>query len=149
MNENSTWIELLKTAQELQIVINCKQSENNTPDEKHWLELFQTALTKSIQQANILINATENLAQQCNELADMEWDFLYDKSSHLFTIGYNVQEHIKDVSYYDLLASEVKTLHFYLHCSGKTSAGKLVCIGTFANQRGWQSYSSFLERFYV
>ena len=129
LNENFTWIELLKTVQELQIVINCKQSENNTPDEKHWLELFQTALTKSNQQANILIKATENLAQQCNELADMEWDFLYDNASHLFTIGYNVQEHIKDISYYDLLASEVRLCIFICIAQGKLPQESWFALG--------------------
>lgn len=129
LNENFTWIELLKTVQELQIVINCKQSENNTPDEKHWLELFQTALTKSNQQANILIKATENLAQQCNELADMEWDFLYDNSNHLFTIGYNVQEHIKDISYYDLLASEVRLCIFICIAQGKLPQESWFALG--------------------
>ena len=33
-----------------------------------------------------------------------KYDFLYDKSRHLLTIGYNVSERRRDASYYDLLA---------------------------------------------
>src|SRR5665213_2677075 len=129
MNSDSTLAELLKTGNELQVEVTRKQKETNTTEENKWLELFQTALSKSIHTADQLIIAAENLAQQCNEMADMEWDFLYDKTSHLFTIGYNVQEHRADVSYYDLLASEVR-LCIFICCLLYTSdaADDLLCV---------------------
>jgi cyclic beta-1,2-glucan synthetase len=129
MNSNSTLAELLKTANELQDAVNRKQKETNKKDEDKWLELFQTALTKSIQKADQLITGSENLAQQCNDLADMEWDFLYDKTSHLFTIGYNVQEHRADVSYYDLLASEVRLCIFICIAQGKLPEESWFALG--------------------
>src|SRR5205814_10389428 len=69
-------------------------------------------LAKTISIVDNQIEAAEDLAQQCTELAEMEWDFLFDKSSNLFTIGYNVLKHQADESYYDLLASEARLSTF-------------------------------------
>ncbi|MDZ4810836.1 MAG: glucoamylase family protein, partial [Bacteroidota bacterium] len=126
---NTTWNELLKKAKELKAEVNAKQKENNISDENDWLEIMQAALTKSIHQAGELITESENLAQQCNELADMEWDFIYDKSSHLFSIGYNVQEHHIDTSYYDLLASEVRLCIFVCIAQGKLPEESWFALG--------------------
>ncbi len=119
MNANSTLTELLKTTQDLQAEVNRYKTENNTPLENEWLELFQTALTRSMGRAEERITAAQDLAQQCNELADLEWDFLYDKSSNLFTIGYNVQDHHIDASSYDLLASEARLCIYIGIAQGK------------------------------
>ena len=129
MNSNSTLIELLKTANDLQVEVNRKQKETNTTEENNWLELFRTALTKSIYTADQLITASENLAQQCNGLADMEWDFLFDKSSNQFTIGYNVQEHQSDTSFYDLLASEARFVIFIAIAQGKLPEESWFALG--------------------
>jgi cellobiose phosphorylase len=50
----------------------------------------------------------ENLAQQCYDFSNIEYDFLYNKTKHLMTVGYHVDEHRSDTSYYDLLASEAR-----------------------------------------
>jgi hypothetical protein len=42
----------------------------------------------------------------------MEYDFMYDNSSHLQSIGYNVEDLRRDSSYYDLLASESRLSSF-------------------------------------
>src|SRR4030042_1974311 len=42
----------------------------------------------------------------------MEYGFLYDKSRHLQTVGYNVEDRRCDSSYYDLLASESRLSSF-------------------------------------
>ncbi len=42
----------------------------------------------------------------------MEYDFLFDRSSHLLAIGYNVDSRRRDTSYYDLLASEARLCSF-------------------------------------
>src|SRR5512143_87710 len=58
------------------------------------------------------ITAIENLVLQSGELSQMEYDFLFDRSSHLLAIGYNVDSHRRDTSYYDLLASESRLCSF-------------------------------------
>ena len=126
---NSTLNNLLKSANNLLIEINRKQKEVNTPDETNWLNSIQTALNNSIHKAEELVTTSANLAEQCNVLADMEWDFLYDTSSHLFTIGYNVLEHRADVSYYDLLASEVRLCIFICIAQGKLPEESWFALG--------------------
>ena len=59
----------------------------------------------------------------------MEWDFLYDKTSHLFTIGYNVKDHRPDASYYDLLASEVRLCIFICIAQGKLPEESWFALG--------------------
>jgi cyclic beta-1,2-glucan synthetase len=139
MNSYSTFTGLLKTANELQVYVSQQRKETNTTDENKWLEVFQNALTKSIHKAEELITSSENLAQQCNDLADMEWGFLYDKSSNLFSIGYNVQEHRADASYYDLLASEVRLCIFICIAQGKLPEESWFALGRLLTNVDGQS----------
>ncbi|MBC7383149.1 MAG: cyclic beta 1-2 glucan synthetase, partial [Bacteroidia bacterium] len=129
MNSHSSLMDLLKTANELQAEISLLQYANNTPGENNWIELFQASLNNSITMAEERIAAVENLAHQCVDLADMEWDFLYDKTKNLLTIGYNVHEHIIDASYYDLLASEVRLCTFIGIAQGKLPEESWFALG--------------------
>ena len=58
------------------------------------------------------IGALERLARASGELARMDYSFLVDKSRRLLAIGYNVAEHRRDASCYDLLASEARAATF-------------------------------------
>jgi cellobiose phosphorylase len=58
------------------------------------------------------IEEIEALAGICQEMAELEYDFLYDTSRHLLSIGYNVTDHRRDASCYDLLASEARLCSF-------------------------------------
>jgi cellobiose phosphorylase len=129
MNTNSTLTETLKTAQQMEVEVIHHQTEVNTLSENEWLNLLQIALSKNINKATQQINAIEHLAQQCNELANMEWDFLYNKSSNLFSVGYNVQEHYLDASYYDLLASEARLCIFIGIAQGKLPEESWFALG--------------------
>ena len=129
MQANDTLHDIVKTALSLQDEIKSYDVEKYKPNEKDWLASFQTALSQSIQNATSQIAATQSLADQCNVLADMEWDFLYSKSSNLFAIGYNVQEHIADASYYDLLASEVRLCIFICIAQGKLPEESWFALG--------------------
>lgn len=128
-NAFSTLTELLKTALELQSKVHRNPTTKNTPGETAWLELFQNALTQTIREANTRIAAAEMLAQQCHALADLEWDFLFDKTSNLLTIGYNVLEHRMDTGYYDLLASEARLCIFLAIAQGKLPEESWFALG--------------------
>ena len=129
-NPGSTLNELLRAAAELQTeAAGGFNKEGNTEDENNWLNALKTALTESVNTARKLILTSEILAQQCYDLADMEWDFLYDKTRHLFTIGYNAQEHQADASYYDLLASEVRLCVFICIAQGKLPEESWFALG--------------------
>ncbi len=64
------------------------------------------------------IAALEYLALQAGELAQADYDFLYDPSRHLLAIGYNVGERRQDASFYDLLASEARLGSFVAIAQG-------------------------------
>jgi len=56
--------------------------------------------------ARLRLRELEALAQQCDELAAMDFAFLYDSARDLFFTGYNASERRRDAGFYDLLASE-------------------------------------------
>ena len=58
--------------------------------------------------ARARIASINRLAAQAVDLAEMEWGFLFDRTRHLLSIGYNVADRRRDSSYYDLLASEAR-----------------------------------------
>jgi cellobiose phosphorylase len=58
--------------------------------------------------ARAAIKAIEVLAAQCTEFARADFEFLYDSTRSLFTIGYNVDDRRADAGFYDLLASEAR-----------------------------------------
>ena len=122
-------LELLKIAYELKTKAVSYIPSNNTVIENEWLEAFKIALTKTIYQTEEQLTAAENLAQQCDEFVDIEWDFLYSKASNLFTIGYNVQEHHADASFYDLLASEARLSTFICIAQGKLPEESWFALG--------------------
>ena len=50
----------------------------------------------------------ESLARKSDEMAVMDFTFLFDTERNLFSIGFNVAENRCDASFYDLLASEAR-----------------------------------------
>jgi hypothetical protein len=59
------------------------------------------------------------MARLCEEFSDLRFDFLYDKSQRLLSIGYNVTDHRRDNVFYDLLASESRLAIFLAIAQGK------------------------------
>jgi cellobiose phosphorylase len=59
------------------------------------------------------------LAEQCVELADAEFSFLYDPRRKLLAIGYWVTDRRLDNSFYDLLASEARLASYVAIASGQ------------------------------
>lgn len=64
------------------------------------------------------IRQIDKLAEQCGELAEMDFSFLYDTSRELLAIGYNVSDRRLDPSFYDLLASEARLASYLLVAQG-------------------------------
>lgn len=135
-NGHATLSELLKTAIHLRAHVIRFQNNTNTPTENDWLEQLHNTLTKTILMADERIIAFDTLAHKCDLLADMEWDFLYNKTSNLLTIGYNVQEHHMDSSYYDLLASEARLCSFVCIAQGKLPEDSWFALGRLLTNTG-------------
>ena len=97
-----------------------KQTANdNTEAENEWLAQFKGLTAEAVKEAHKRMAAIENISQRCTELADIEYDFLYNKTKQLLTIGYNAEEHRTDASFYDLLASEARLSTFVGISQGK------------------------------
>jgi hypothetical protein len=80
------------------------------------------------------MRALADLAQRCGAFAQMEYGFLYNPTTNLLAIGYNVSERRLDASYYDLLASEVRLASFVAIAQGQLpqehwfALGRQLCI---------------------
>ncbi len=69
---------------------------------------LRAALILGAQHAADRMQATQDLAVECQDLTEVDYTFLFDKSRDLFAIGYNVDERRVDGSFYDLLGSEAR-----------------------------------------
>ncbi|HEX5668616.1 MAG TPA: glucoamylase family protein, partial [Chitinophagaceae bacterium] len=107
-------------------------------DEK-WLNNFITQIENSSEVARKRISILDELNRICNELADMEYEFLYDRTQHLLTIGYNAEEHRRDSSYYDLLASEARLSTFVGISQGKLPQESWFALGRQLTNAGGES----------
>ena len=111
--------QLAKVEQNLLQVIFAAYSTDNTSEENEWLTHFRQFITEAGRRGKEILLTLERLANKCSTLSIVEYDFLYDRSQHLLTIGYNVDEHRRDNSYYDLLASEARLTTFIAIAQGK------------------------------
>ncbi len=129
LNNNITLHEL--TAHHLQwpAAIQQLRTSDATPEERQWLDTLQQQLATAQRHAEEQIAAIERLARLASELAVMEYDFLYDKTRHLLAIGYNVGEHRRDASYYDLLASEARLCSFVAIAQGQLPQESWFALG--------------------
>lgn len=116
--KNFTLAELIEEAKKIDEKIKT-QGAGVSSGESTWLQELQTSLAHTMKLANQRLSEVEEVAKRCNDLAEVEWDFLYDKSSNLLTIGYNLQSHHIDASFYDLLASESRLCTFIGIAQGK------------------------------
>ncbi|MCX7061679.1 MAG: cyclic beta 1-2 glucan synthetase [Gammaproteobacteria bacterium] len=69
------------------------------------------------------------LAMQASAFADIDFEFLYDRTRHWLAIGYNVDEFRRDTSYYDLLASEARLACFVGIAQGKLPQDSWFALG--------------------
>ena len=130
---------LLKSARNLHLDTSSQNNNGTIRGENESSEANQNTLSISIRKMEERIEMVETLARQCDELADMEWDFLFNKSNNLLTIGYNVQEHHTDPGFYDLLASEARLCVFICIAQGKLPEASWFALGRLLTNVGGHS----------
>jgi cellobiose phosphorylase len=111
-------------------------STDATSEKIEWADKLRRSITEASIRASERIVSVERLALQSGELARMEYDFLYDKERHLQTIGYNVDEHRRDSSYYDLLASEARFCSFVAIAQGQVPQESWFALGRLLTNTG-------------
>ncbi|MEO7765840.1 MAG: glucoamylase family protein, partial [Ferruginibacter sp.] len=112
----------------LHSIINCYLPENSA-EENEWLNHFRNNITEAGRRAKELLLTIEQLYLKCHDLANLEYDFLYDRSQHLLSIGYNVEEQRRDNGFYDLLASEARLTTFVAISQGKLPQESWFALG--------------------
>ena len=109
------------------------------PSEKWraWSSIFRPRSRRPLREAITLASgrAAERLSEirllaaSGGELAEMDYDFLYDQSRRLLSIGYNAADHRLDPSFYDLLASEARLASFVAIAQGKLPQENWFALG--------------------
>jgi cellobiose phosphorylase len=112
-----------------------EQQEHSTADQD-WLRRMRTALDEAAARATERISRIEELAEQCEEFSEIEYDFLLEPATALLHIGYNVEEQRKDNSFYDLLASEVRLGIFVGIAQGKLPQESWFALGRLLTDTG-------------
>ncbi len=104
------------------------------PDERQRQQQLAALMERGSAKAQGRLGAIAELAAQSAEFARMEYGFLYNPTTSLLAIGYNVTERRLDASYYDLLASEVRLASFVAIAQGQLpqehwfALGRQLCI---------------------
>lgn len=96
--------------------------------------LPQVALAS--QRAQERIASLNVLSVQAAALASANYALLYDTGRHLLTIGYNVDEHRRDASHYDLLASEARLCSFLAIAQGDIPQDNWFALGRLLTVSG-------------
>jgi cellobiose phosphorylase len=127
-------------------LISEKQRSCVTPNRKQHLDKLRgfkqldklkENITASSRRARERIALLEDLAHRAGKLAnDMEYAFLYEKTRHLLSIGYNVSEGRRDESYYDLLASEARLCSFVAIAQGQLPQESWFALGRLLTAAG-------------
>jgi cellobiose phosphorylase len=115
-----------------------ERARNNglATEQLDFLDTLQPLVTQGAERAKARIGAIEALALQATALATMDYDFLFDKVRRQLVIGYNVVEHRRDSSYYDLLASEARLCNFVAIAQGALPQESWFALGRLLTSAG-------------
>jgi cellobiose phosphorylase len=104
------------------------------PDERDRQQRLAALFEQGSTAAHERMRALADLALRCGAFAQMEYGFLFNPTTNLLAIGYNVSDRRLDASYYDLLASEVRLASFVAIAQGQLpqehwfALGRQLCI---------------------
>ncbi|MBC7851385.1 MAG: cyclic beta 1-2 glucan synthetase, partial [Chitinophagaceae bacterium] len=119
--------------------LNTKNSfavSNDNGKESDWVTRFSEELATSSKYATELISTIEILAGHCFDLSNMDYDFLFDRSQNLLSIGYHTEDRRRDNGYYDLLASEARLTTIVAIAQGKLPQESWFALGRQLTSQG-------------
>jgi cyclic beta-1,2-glucan synthetase len=119
-----------------QLFSDSNHSSDITTEKSKLLNKLQRSITESSARANERIKMIEELAKQSSKFACMDYTFLYDKTRHLQSVGYSVNERRRDSSYYDLLASEARLSSFVAIAQGQLPQESWFALGRLLTTAG-------------
>ncbi|MFA5205287.1 MAG: glucoamylase family protein [Lentisphaeria bacterium] len=98
-------------------------------DEQTRLAELAHALHAASDLARQRLLTLETLARQSDDLAVMDFRFLFDPARELFAVGFNVTERRRDSSFYDLLASEARLCSYVAIALGQVPQDHWFSLG--------------------
>ncbi|MBN2563884.1 MAG: cyclic beta 1-2 glucan synthetase, partial [Phycisphaerae bacterium] len=120
-----------------EILVSLREQGPDVPSAEYaWFTQLWHSIVDAGQRAGERLAELETLALRCQEMADFNYDFLYDKARHLFSIGYNVAGHRLDAGFYDLLASEARLGSFVAIAQGKLPQEHWFSLGRLLTAAG-------------
>jgi cyclic beta-1,2-glucan synthetase len=114
--------------------LNGGASSDLAPSERERQQTLSQLVALGSTRAAQRLDQIAQLAAQAREFANMDFSFLYNTTTKLLAIGYNVSDRRLDSSYYDLLASEVRLASFVGIAQGQFpqehwfALGRQLCI---------------------
>ena len=94
-----------------------------------WLAELSRCVREASEGARQRMLALEKLAQQSNEMAEMDFTFLADPERNLLAVGFNVTDRRRDTSFYDLLASESRLGSYVAIAQGQVPQNHWFSLG--------------------
>jgi cyclic beta-1,2-glucan synthetase len=91
--------------------------------------LHEAVIREGVTHAKERMAEIDRLLVLCGDFARVEYEFLYDETRHLMSIGYNVSNHRRDAGYYDLLASEARLASFVAIAQGQVPQENWFSLG--------------------
>ncbi|PKN01144.1 MAG: cyclic beta 1-2 glucan synthetase [Elusimicrobia bacterium HGW-Elusimicrobia-1] len=104
--------------------------------ENEWFEQLKNAISAASARSSERITAIDYIVLRASELSAIEYEFLYDKTSYLLSIGYNVGEHKSDSGCYDLLASESRLCSYVAIAQGRLPQKHWFMLGRMLSKYG-------------
>jgi cellobiose phosphorylase len=105
-------------------------------EEQAWSREFHQVVLEGSLLARERLSTIHCLIKKAEELADMDYSFLYDQGRQLLTIGYSVGERRRDASFYDLLASEARFCSFVAIAQGQLPKENWFALGRMLTNPG-------------
>jgi cellobiose phosphorylase len=87
--------------------------------DKAFLDGLSRCVREASDRARQRLLSLEDLERQVDELASMDFTFLFNSSRDLFSTGFNVSERRSDTTFYDLLASEARLCSYVAIAMGQ------------------------------
>ncbi|MGH7177780.1 MAG: glucoamylase family protein, partial [Tepidisphaeraceae bacterium] len=107
-----------------------------TPLDSTWLARLRRSIVDASDRSGSRLAEAEVLAARCAQLGDPDWDFLFDRSRDLLSIGFSVADNRRDDGFYDLLASESRLASFVGIAQGKLPQEHWFALGRLLTHSG-------------
>ncbi|MBS3962821.1 MAG: cellobiose phosphorylase [Sandarakinorhabdus sp.] len=102
-----------------------------------WIEQLRATIRRGVNAQTLLCQSLDDLAGRSGALADgMDFGMLYDRSTRLLRIGYDVSSGRMDPNQYDLLASEARLASYFAIAKGDIPVEHWAHLGRPITRKG-------------